>query len=67
MLIKYQTPNTYITSNIKDLKKFKNNFNDKQFVCKPIFGSQGKGLEILDDKKYMTITALIMYIIYKNF
>ena len=47
---KIPTPNTYITSNIKDLKKFKDNFNDKQCVCKPIFGSQGKGLEILDDK-----------------
>ncbi len=47
---KIPTPNTYITSNIKDLKKFKDNFNDKPCVCKPIFGSQGKGLEILDDK-----------------
>lgn len=46
---KIPTPNTYITSNIKDLKKFRNNFSNELCVCKPIFGSQGKGLEILDD------------------
>ena len=46
---KIPTPNTYITSNIKDLKKFRNNFSGELCVCKPIFGSQGKGLEILDN------------------
>ncbi|MDB2461253.1 RimK family alpha-L-glutamate ligase [Gammaproteobacteria bacterium] len=46
---KIPTPSTYITSNIKDLKKFRNNFSSKLCVCKPIFGSQGKGLEILDN------------------
>ena len=43
------TPKTFITSNIKDLKKFMKDFSGKKCVCKPIFGSQGKGLEILDD------------------
>tara|TARA_B100001996_G_C18574363_1_gene559723 strand:- start:165 stop:1055 length:891 start_codon:yes stop_codon:yes gene_type:complete len=43
------TPKTYITSNIKDLKKFRNKFSRELCVCKPIFGSQGKGLEILND------------------
>ena len=39
---------TYITSNIKDLIHLKSKFFDESCVCKPIFGSQGKGLEILD-------------------
>jgi len=43
------TPKTYVTSNIKDLKKFRDSFSGYKCVCKPIFGSQGKGLEILDD------------------
>ena len=43
------TPKTYITSNIKDLNKFKKKFFKKKCVSKPIFGSQGKGLEILDE------------------
>ena len=43
------TPKTFITSNIKDLKKFMKDFSGKTCVCKPIFGSQGKGLEMLDD------------------
>jgi len=43
------TPKTYITTNIKDLKKFRNKFVGELCVCKPIFGSQGKGLEILTD------------------
>ena len=42
------TPKTYITSNIKDLNKFKKEFFENKCVSKPIFGSQGKGLEILD-------------------
>ena len=42
------TPNTYITSNIKDLMHLKSKFFDESCVCKPIFGSQGKGLEILN-------------------
>ena len=42
------TPNTYITSNIKDLRNFINSFDGNKCVCKPIFGSQGKGLEIID-------------------
>jgi len=43
------TPKTYVTTNIKDLKKFRNKFKGELCVCKPIFGSQGKGLEILND------------------
>jgi len=45
---KIPTPKTYVTSNIKDLKKFRKEFSDFPSVCKPIFGSQGKGLEILN-------------------
>ena len=45
---KIPTPKTYVTSNIKDLKKFRKEFLDFPSVCKPIFGSQGKGLEILN-------------------
>ncbi len=41
------TPNTYITSNIKDFQKFRDSFIDNICVIKPIFGSQGKGLELL--------------------
>ena len=46
---KIPTPKTFITSNIKDLKRLRNKFSGTLCVCKPIFGSQGKGLEILDD------------------
>lgn len=46
---KIPTPKTFITSNIKDLERLRNNFSGTLCVCKPIFGSQGKGLEILDD------------------
>jgi RimK family alpha-L-glutamate ligase len=46
---KIPTPKTFITSNIKDLIKFRNNFSEDLCISKPIFGSQGKGLEILDD------------------
>ncbi len=42
------TPNTFITTNIKHLKNFQNQFLKNDLVCKPIFGSQGKGLEILN-------------------
>ena len=45
---KIPTPKTFITSNIKDLNRFKEEFLNNSCVCKPIFGSQGKGLEILD-------------------
>ena len=47
---KIPTPKTYVTSNIKDLQKFRKEFSDLPSVCKPIFGSQGKGLEILDSE-----------------
>lgn len=47
---KIPTPKTFITSNIKDLKRLRNKFSGTLCVCKPIFGSQGKGLEILDDE-----------------
>ena len=46
---KIPTPKTFITSNVKDLKKLREKFSGMLCVCKPIFGSQGKGLEILDD------------------
>lgn len=46
---KIPTPKTFITSNIKDLERLRNKFSGTLCVCKPIFGSQGKGLEILDD------------------
>ena len=45
---KIPTPKTFVTSNIKDLNRFKEEFLNNSCVCKPIFGSQGKGLEILD-------------------
>jgi len=46
------TPNTFITTNIKHLKNFQNQFLKNDLVCKPIFGSQGKGLEILNKNNY---------------
>ena len=42
------TPKTFITTNIKHLKNFQKQFLKKDLVCKPIFGSQGKGLEIIN-------------------
>ena len=34
---KIPTPKTYVTSNIKDLQKFRKEFSDLPSVCKPIF------------------------------
>ena len=34
------------------MKNFQNQFLKNDLVCKPIFGSQGKGLEILNKKNY---------------
>ncbi len=44
---KINCPKTYMTSNIKSFNDFVKNSSNK-LVSKPIFGSQGKNLEIID-------------------
>ena len=43
-----KTPETFVTTNISHLKNFQSLYDENDLVCKPIFGSQGKGLEIIN-------------------
>ena len=47
------TPNSYISSDLHNInKKIREELNQhKKLVVKPLFGSQGKGVQLLEDKK----------------